>query len=127
MRKLVIILFSIFSLYTFGQDKTCSDFKTGKFEYTNASYADWEITRTLTEQVEVNTATGLVIHNDVTWLSDCEFTLTCSKVSQDAYKHAIGKVFKVKITEASNKGYTCILFHNDIQPNDMTFNMVKTN
>lgn len=127
MRKLVFILFSVYSLSAFGQEKSCSDFKTGKFQYANTAYADWKITRTSTEQIETNTATGLVIHNDVIWTSDCEFTLTCTKVSQTKYKHAIGKVFKVVIIETSNDGYTCILMHNEIQPNDMTFKMVRVN
>ncbi|TBN04267.1 hypothetical protein EYD45_06505 [Hyunsoonleella flava] len=125
MRKLVLILFSLFSLSTSGQDKACLNFKTGKFKYVDASYADWHITRTLSEQIETNTATGLVIHNDIKWTSACEFTLTCSKVSQPKYKHAIGKVFKVVIIETSKQGYTCILMHNDIQPNNMQFEMVR--
>lgn len=124
MRKLVFVLFSIFSLSTFGQDTSCSDFKTGEFRYANAAYADWKITRTATEQIETNTATGLVIHNTIRWVTDCELTLTCSKVSQTRYKHAVGKVFKVVIIETSNDGYTCIMMRNDIQPNDMTFKMI---
>jgi len=126
MRKLFLILFSMFFLNTYAQDKVCSDFKTGKFKYTKASYAHWEINRTETLQIETNTTTGLVIHNDVKWISDCEFTLTCSKVSQPAYKHAIGKVFRVIIIDTYNDGYSCILVHNEVQPNDLKFKMIRT-
>lgn len=126
MRKLVYILFSIFSLCVFGQEKTCLDFTTGKFEYADMAYKDWKIVRTDSEQVETNTATGLVIHNDVTWLSNCELKLTCRNVSQSAYKHAIGKVFKIIIIETSSDGYTCIMMPNDMYSSDTKFKMIKT-
>lgn len=124
MRKLVAILFSIYSLSTFGQEISCSDYKTGNFEYDDTSYSAWKITRTFTEQIETNTTTGLIIHNDIKWLSECEFTLTCSKVSQKKYEHAVGKIFKVVITNISKDGYTCVMMHNEIQPDDMRFKMV---
>ncbi|GGD06545.1 hypothetical protein [Hyunsoonleella pacifica] len=124
MRKLVILLFSIFSLSTFGQEISCSDYKTGNFEYDDILYSEWRITRTNAEQIETNATTGLIIHNDIKWLSDCEFTLTCSKVSQKKYEHAVGKIFKVVITDTSNDGYTCVMMHNEIQPNDLRFKMV---
>ncbi|GAL89327.1 hypothetical protein [Jejuia pallidilutea] len=125
MRKLFILLFCICASSTYGQDKTCLDFKTGKFKYENPSYADWQINRTDSIQIETNTATGLVIHNDVNWISNCEFTLTCTKVSQPVYNNAVGKVFKVIITDTSNNGYSCILMPNEVQPNNMKFKMIK--
>lgn len=127
MRKLFLILFSMLFLNTYAQDKVCADFKTGKFKYTKTSYADWEINRTDTLQIETNTSTGLVIHNDVKWISDCEFTLTCTKVSQPEYKHAVGIVFKVVIVDTYPNGYSCISMRNEVQPNDMTFKMIKVN
>lgn len=125
MGKLVLILFSVFSLSTFSQDITCLYFKTGQFEYADRAYKDWKIVRTNSEQIETNTATGLVIHNDVTWLSNCELKLTCRKVSQTAYKHAIGKVFKIIIIETSNNGYTCIMMPNEVYSSDTKFKMIK--
>ncbi|WP_203256841.1 hypothetical protein [Hyunsoonleella ulvae] len=124
MRKLVFLLFSMFFLSTFGQEISCSDFRTGNFEYDNTSYSAWKITRTNSEQIETNTSTGLIIHNDIEWLSDCEFKLTCSKVSQKEYEYAVGKVFKIIITDTAKNGYTCIMKQGNTQANDMTFKMI---
>lgn len=118
-------MFSFYSLSTFSQNKTCVDFETGEFIYADAAYKDWKITRTEMEQIETNKATGLVVHNTIKWVSPCEFALTCTKVSQPKYMKAVGKVFKVVITETSEQGYTCILLRNDIQPKNMEFEMMK--
>ena len=99
MRKLVFMLFCSFSLVTFGQDKACQDFKTGNFEYVNTSYSDWKVSRTDSLQTETNTKSGLIIHSAITWISDCEFTLTCTKVSNPNLQRAVGKVFEIEIVK----------------------------
>ena len=125
MRKLVLLVFSVFYISAFAQETTCSDYKIGTFKYNNPLYKDWIIKRTAEEQIETNTATGLVIHNDVKWLSDCEFILTCQKVSQPQFNSAKGKMFRVVITETTSNGYTCISMKNDIQTEDLTLKMIR--
>jgi len=125
MKTTVFMIFLLYSLSMFSQEKSCTDFVTGTFKYDNVAYSDWIITRTATEQIEINNATGLVIHNAVHWQSACEFTLTCTKVSQDAYTQAIGAVFEIIISQTSKGNYTCIVKQNHIQANDMVFKMIK--
>lgn len=127
MRKLVILLFCSFSLIVSGQKATCGSFKTGEFKYVNANNDDWIIKRTLTEQIETNSKTGLIVHNTINWISDCKFTLTCTKVSMPQYNHAIGKVFTIKITKVSSKGYSCILMKNEVVANNLFLDLVRVN
>ncbi|MFS4481616.1 hypothetical protein ACKGJY_01245 [Hyunsoonleella sp. 2307UL5-6] len=121
MKSLILIVFALLSNVSYCQEKKCSDYKVGVFEYTNSNYSDWQIKRTDNEQIEKNIKTGLVIHNSITWLSDCEFILTCTKVSKPSLEYAIGKIFRIRITETSNIGYTCIMMRNEIQKKDMVF------
>lgn len=123
MRFLIFIVFTLLSNISFSQEKNCSDYKVGNFHYTNNNYTNWQIIRTDSEQIETNIKTGLVIHNSITWLSDCEFILTCTKVSKPSLEYAIGKIFRIRITETSNTGYTCIMMRNEIQKKDMVFNL----
>ncbi|MEW4922592.1 hypothetical protein [Algibacter sp. 2305UL17-15] len=125
MRKLVVLLFSLFSLVAFGQNKTCQDFKTGKFEYVDTSYADWKVCRTDAVQIETNTKSGLIIYSAVTWISDCEFTLTCTKVSKPKLQHVVGKIFEIEIVKTGNNTYYCISEKNEVQTKDLMLELVK--
>ncbi len=125
MKKLAIILFSLGCICTSAQEKKCTTFKVGTFKYSNPLYADWIIKRTETAQVETNKKTGLIIHNEIKWLSECEFDLICTKVSQTQLQHVVGKVFHIQIIETSNSSYTCISRKNEVQDKDMTLEVLK--
>lgn len=108
MKNLVFIVLVIFNTTVFGQEIACSKYKTGTFKYENPNYADWEITRDDTTQIETNTKTRLKIYSSIVWKTDCEFVLTCYKVLNGDPKHYVGKMFYVEITETFDDGYFCI-------------------
>ncbi|GAA4896341.1 hypothetical protein GCM10023311_21310 [Flaviramulus aquimarinus] len=127
MRKLVLILFSILALSSYCQDKNCSEFKTGEFEYSNSNYSEWKINRTDSIQIEISTKNQIEIQSSIEWKSDCEFILTCRKVSNPNFEHLIGKIFKYKIIKTFDDRYICISKGNDIQPKHLELEMIKMN
>lgn len=109
MKKSVSILLLFISIYSAAQTSTCTNFKTGKFEYSKPIYADWNVIRTDSSQIEINTKTGVEIYNSVKWLNDCDYTLTCEKVENqtDTANNIVGQVYHVKITNVYSNRYTC--------------------
>lgn len=109
----------------YGQETTCSDFKTGTFKYENPDYADWKITRDSTVQIETNSKTGLIIYNSIVWKTDCEFVLTCYKVLNANPKNYVGKMFYVEITKTFDDGYFCIARNDAIEDMSLKLNKVE--
>lgn len=107
MKNLLLIFISVLSFSCSAQEKKCSDFRTGTFEYTDPSMAAYTILRTDSLQVEKNRETGIEIHTSVNWKSDCEYELTYLKilnVDQDI-SHIIGQKINVKITTTDGETY----------------------
>lgn len=115
MKNLVYITFLLISISFQGQDKTCSDFKTGKFKYANPKYAEWEVTRNDSIQIETSTKTGIKIYNTIVWNSDCNYVLTPRKVKNAKAKNYVDKVFYVQIIKTLNDRYFCILKNDAIE------------
>lgn len=124
MKNLIFILFITSTIALHGQQKICSNFKTGKFKYANPKYADWKIIRNDSIQIEINTKTELKIYNSIVWKTDCEFVLTCYKALNTANPaNFIGKIFQIEITETFNDGYYCVSKNNAID--DMYLKVLK--
>jgi hypothetical protein len=123
------ILFSIAlwltTLFCFSQNKTCKDFKTGVFKYSNPDYAEWTVKRNDSTQIETSTKTNAEIHSLIRWKSDCNYILTCQKILNSNYKNSIGKEFEVLITETSKTSYRCISKKNEVQNQDLELTMIK--
>lgn len=126
MRINFSIIILLFTSTLFCQNKSCLQFKTGEFIYSNSEYADWIIKRTDSIQIETNTKTGIEVRSSINWISDCSYTLTCNSVNSSNLKNIIGKVFKVSITETFTGRYKCISKRNEVQYKDLFLEMIKT-
>lgn len=123
MKNLILIAFFISTLNSYAQENKCANFKTGNFEYSAPKYAEWNITRTDSTQIEISTKTGIEIYNSVKWLNNCEYILTCNKVVNPTSENIIGRKFTVKIIKTFPNKYVCILKNDDID--DMELEMAK--
>ncbi|WP_196890127.1 hypothetical protein [Aureivirga sp. CE67] len=96
--KVIFFLFILFSIYNYGQENKCKDMKNGTFKYTLNDYKV-KITRNDDLQIEKDLETGMEIHTLVEWTSDCEYTLTYSKVVNTSYDFSdyLGKKIYAKI------------------------------
>lgn len=108
LKNSVLILFFLISVCSKAQKATCDNFKTGKFEYSDPKYREWQITRTDSTQTEISTKTGIEIYSSLKWLNDCEYILTCNKVINPTTTNITGKVFHVKITDVYSNRYSCV-------------------
>ena len=121
MRNQFFITLIIVGLNSYAQQNKCSQFKTGKFEFSEPKYAEWQVTRTDSTQIELNTKTGLEIYNSVKWVNDCEYLLTCDKVVNPTSANIVGEVYHVKMTEVYSNRYTCIAVSKN---DDITLNLM---
>jgi len=108
MRIPILIIAFITVLSSYAQQNKCSNFKTGKFEYSDPNYTEWKVTRTDSTQIEINTKTGIEIYSSLKWLNACEYMLTCDKVINPTSENIIGEVYHVKITDVYSNRYTCV-------------------
>jgi hypothetical protein len=81
----------------------CTDFKTGKFEFTK-EIDDKKITSTFerTDKLQVETFQGKTDSASVRWINDCEFILQKINPKNNAEKKAIS----MKIVATKEKTYT---------------------
>ena len=82
---------------------SCSDFKTGTFEYYEDSIRI-EVVRNEDFQIE-KTPFGDSKYK-VEWLSDCEYTATLSETDFQALESKIGTVYELGITSSTEDSYT---------------------
>jgi hypothetical protein len=104
--KIVCIL-SISTFYCYGQDKKCSDFKTGKFVYTKPEYKRYKMIRTETTQIETDSITGLVLEGAINWKSECVYELTYTKISDKKYSNLIGQKINAEIIKILGNNLIC--------------------
>ncbi|MFD1614062.1 hypothetical protein [Gelatiniphilus marinus] len=124
MKNHIFVILIMLSFNFYGQEKICSNFKTGKFQYADLKYKDWKISRNDSIQIELNTKTRLKLYNSIVWKSDCEFVLTCYKaLNTNVPEDFVGKIFHIEITETFNNGYYCIAKNKDID--DMHLKILK--
>ncbi len=100
MKKLHTLIILLLTLSSCAQEKNCSEFKIGKFKYTDEKMP-FEIIRNDTLQIERNLKTGVEIHTSVDWKSECEYILTYKKIlniNRDV-SDVIGKQIFVNILE----------------------------
>ena len=105
MKHLLLIAIFFTGFATFAQN--CTDFKTGTFKYTAAEMKGITIVRTATSQAETQDKTGATVSGPIEWISDCEYVMTCKKVTLKDMEHMLNKQIKVKITKTDGKKYTC--------------------
>ncbi len=102
MKKYSLLLtFALISCYD--QERNCSDFKTGKFEFTqeiNGVKKTSVFERTATIQIE--TYEGKTDTASIRWVNDCEYILQKLHPKNRAEKQAID----MKILTTSENSYT---------------------
>jgi hypothetical protein len=119
-------LFTIFliTLFTIGYSQTnkCSDFKIGKFEYTNPKYSEWKVIRTDSTQTEINSKNGIELKASIKWKSDCEYILTYEIIKNSDQKDLIGKKVLVEIFEIQNNK---LKYNSKLDNLELTSEMIK--
>lgn len=58
IKKTILLLVLILSLESCSKKNTCTDFKTGKFKYSDSNYSERIISRTDSTQTETNLKNG---------------------------------------------------------------------
>lgn len=123
MKKNIFLFFVIITITnSYCQNKQCSDFRTGKFEYTNPSYSEWKVIRTDSTQTEINSNTKIELKATIIWKSDCEYVLTYEKITNSDLKDLIGKKVFVEIFEIENKKFK---YHSKLDDMEITTEMIK--
>lgn len=106
MKKPITIVVLMLAIIGCSQEKKCSDFKTGKFEYFDPNYVHWKVTRTDSTQTEISTKNGVEIYSSIEWKSECEYLMTYIRIENSSIKDLIGKTISFEIIKTSNKKYT---------------------
>jgi hypothetical protein len=123
MKRILFIVFLItITTKIQAQKKQCSDFKIGKFEYTNPKYSEWKVVRTDSTQTEINSKNGVELKATIIWKSDCEYVLTYEKVINTDRKNLIGKQVFVEIIEIQNQKFK---YHSKLDTMELTSEMMK--
>jgi hypothetical protein len=120
MKNIIITLLLTFTSYS--QEPKCSNFKCGKFKYSNPKYSEWIVMRTDSTQTEKSSISGIEIKSSIEWKSDCEYVLVYKRVLNAEAKNMIGKIVLVKIVQTESDRYTCI---SKDEKNELELEMIK--
>ena len=125
MKNVLTFLMLLLTLAVFAQDKNCSDFKTGEFQYVGLHMPE-KIIRTATMQVETNPNTNIVVKTAIEWTSDCEYILTYREILnyQNDASDFIGEKIYCEIIEIHGDR---IKVHAKSDRMDEVIEFIKTN
>lgn len=99
---LLIILFAVSLSSCYNQERNCTDFKTGKFEFSQEIDGQKETSVfERTEEFQIETFRGKTDTSSVRWVNDCEFILQKLNPKNRAEKKAI----HMKILSTTENGY----------------------
>ncbi|MGY3792181.1 hypothetical protein [Aquimarina sp. 433] len=112
MRYLLLTLLLSTITGCYAQSKDCSKFKTGTFKYPNDN-SSFVITRNDSIQVEFDKKNNFKMVGSVEWLSDCQYKLTYTEVSDPRASSLVGVSFTVDITSASDNTYKYHAYDNE--------------
>ncbi len=99
---LLIILFAVSLSSCYNQERNCTDFKTGKFEFSQEIDGQKETSIfERTEEFQIETFRGKTDTSSVRWVNDCEFILQKLNPKNRAEKKAI----HMKILSTTENGY----------------------
>ena len=106
MKNWIYLVFVFILLNCKAQEKKCTDYRTGKFNYILKNRPEL-ITRTDSTQIEINPITKVEVYSSIEWKSDCEYVMTYETIlnyPEDA-SHMIGQKINVRIISVDSKGY----------------------
>ena len=103
MKKITLLLLYIMTLSCYQQERKCTDFKTGKFEFTQEIDGKKQTSIfTRTNDLQIETYNGKTDTASVRWVNDCEFILQKLHPKNMTEKKAIS----MKILFKKNNTYT---------------------
>lgn len=102
--RFFIFLFSLLFLSScYENERNCSDFKTGTFEFEALSGTEvFKTTITRNDSIEVDFYQGKTDSSSIRWVNDCEYVLTKINPKNQAERKAI----LIKILTTSKDYYT---------------------
>jgi len=100
-------LIFIISISTYSQNKECSNFKVGNFRYSHPEYSKYKVVRTENLQIETDTITGFKVKGTIKWISDCEYELIYSEISDSRFNAIIGQKVTAFITNIDGNKIIC--------------------
>lgn len=102
MKKLTVLLLALTFVSCYQVEHNCSDFKTGKFEFTQEINGEKKTsTFQRTENLQIETFNGKTDTASVRWVNDCEFVLEKLHPKNMQEKKAIS----MKIISTKGKTY----------------------
>ncbi|MTD67776.1 hypothetical protein [Flavobacterium sp. LC2016-13] len=107
MKVIILLIILLINLNTYSQEQKCSDYKVGKFKYTNSLYKNWEVLRNETEQIETDKVNKIELRASINWVSDCEYILTYTKLNDSENHSIVGQKINVKIIKVGNERVIC--------------------
>jgi hypothetical protein len=107
MKKAIFIIFLLMNLNIYSQEKKCSDYKAGKFTYTNPLYKNWKVLRNENEQIETDNVNKIELRASINWVSDCEYILTYTKFNDSENHSIVGQKINIKIIRVGNESLIC--------------------
>lgn len=115
MKYLILLLFSA-TLFACGQqEKNCSKFKKGTFEYVDDNGDKQTIIRSDSIQIEFNDQDNIRIITSIEWVSECEYILTYKDIENYPKKdQVIGKKINAQIIKTNNNTFICHIVSNSI-------------
>lgn len=103
MKKIIVLFFLILLSSCYDQQRNCTDFKIGKFEFSQEIDG---IKKTSTfersENIQIETFEGKTDTASIRWVNDCEYVVQKLHPKNMAEKKAIG----IKILTTSENSYT---------------------
>lgn len=103
MKKIHLLLLALTFGSCYQQDRNCTDFKTGKFEFVQEINGKKETsTFVRTENLQIETFNGKIDTATVRWVNDCELVLQKLHPKNMQEKKAIS----MKIVATKEKNYT---------------------
>ncbi len=103
MKKIHLLLLALTFGSCYQQDRNCTDFKTGKFEFVQEINGKKETSSFVrTENLQIETFNGKIDTATVRWVNDCELVLQKLHPKNMQEKKAIS----MKIVATKEKNYT---------------------
>lgn len=101
--KKIALLFSLSLVSCYQQERNCTDFKTGKFEFSQE--IDGKVETSVFERndsLQIENFRGTIDTSSVRWINDCEFVLQKLHPRNREEKKSI----HMKILTTNDKGYS---------------------
>jgi hypothetical protein len=107
MKNPLLIIILLLTINSYAQENKCSDFKVGKFTYSDPDYADLITIRNDSIQIDSYPKMGWEMTSKVEWLTDCKYEILYIKVNDSKMESLIGIKYVIEIIEIDNNKIIC--------------------